>query len=64
MADKKIVIVSNAYIFFFFNLKKNVLEHNINTLEEYLININKDTILVFIVNSEKLDERKKTVKNI
>jgi len=58
--DKKIIIVYNSYIFTG-STKKNI-EHNIEELEQYFNNINSDTILIFIVNNEKLDERKKITK--
>lgn len=53
---KKIVIVNNAYIF---TGKKS---DDTTELEKYLNNINQNTILIFIVNNEKLDERKKITK--
>ena len=60
--DKKIIIVNNSYIFTG-TTKKN-LEQNTEELENYLNNINDNTILIFIVNNEKLDERKKITKLI
>ncbi len=62
-ADKKFIIINNSYIFTG-NVKKGAPEHNIGILENYIEQINEDTILVFVVNSEKLDERKKIVKKI
>lgn len=62
-SDKKVVIVENSYIFSG-TTKKSSLEHNISKLEEYIENINENTILIFNVNSEKLDERKKIVKTL
>lgn len=61
-SDKKAIIVNNAYIFTG-SSKKNE-EQNIDELEKYLNSINEDTILIFIVNNEKLDERKKITKLI
>ncbi len=60
--DKKIIIVNNAYIFTGNN--KKYLEQDTLELEKYLNNINDNTILIFNVNSEKLDERKKITKLI
>ncbi len=60
--DKKAIIVNNSYIFTG-TTKKN-LEQNTEELENYLNNINDNTILIFIVNNEKLDERKKITKLI
>ena len=56
--DKKIIIVNNSYIFTG-TTKKN-LEQDTTILENYLNNIN----LIFIVNNDKLDERKKIKKLI
>lgn len=59
--DKKILVADNAY-FFTGSTKKIVIEHNIKDLEEYLNHENESTILILVVNYEKLDERKKIVK--
>ena len=56
--DKKIIIVDNAFVFTGSN-KKNI---DTEDLETYLNNINEDTILIFVVDNEKLDERKKITK--
>ena len=61
-SDKKIIIVNNAYIFTGNN--KKYLEQDTLELEKYLNNVNDNTILIFNVNSEKLDERKKITKLI
>ncbi|MEG2322572.1 MAG: DNA polymerase III subunit delta, partial [Bacilli bacterium] len=61
-SNKKAIIVNNSYIFTGATKKNN--EQNISVLEAYLNNINPDTILIFIVNNEKLDDRKKIVKLI
>lgn len=62
-SEKKGIIVSNSYIFTG-TVKKNGLEHNIDLLDKYLDNIDENTILIFKIISEKLDERKKIVKKI
>lgn len=59
-SDKKIIIVNNAYIFTGAN--KKYIEQNTEELENYLNNINDNTILIFTTNNEKLDERKKITK--
>ena len=59
-SDKKIIIVNNAYIFTGTN--KKYTEQNTEELENYLNNINDNTILIFTTNNEKLDERKKITK--
>lgn len=60
-AEKKAIIVENAYIFTG-STNKKLPEQDTTLLEKYLENINSETILIFIVNSEKLDERKKITK--
>ena len=62
LADKKIVIVENSYIFI--RTTKKLVEQDISVLEEYINNINPATILIFIVNNEKLDTVKKIYKQI
>ncbi len=57
--DKKVIVVYNSYIFTGATKKQ---EQDTDELESYLNNINENTILVFIVNNEKLDERKKITK--
>lgn len=59
--DKKVIIANDAYIFTG-TTKKSTIEHNLDSLESYLNNINEKTILIFKIISEKLDERKKIVK--
>ena len=59
-ADKKLIIVDNSYIFI--RTTKKVIEQDTDILIEYLNNPNPDTILVFIINNEKLDSVKKICK--
>ena len=61
--DKKVIIVNNSYIFTG-QSKKGQIEQNLEALEKYINNPNIDTLLIFISDSEKLDERKKIVKLI
>ena len=61
-SEKKIIIVYNSYIFT--GSTKKGIEQNVELLEAYLNNINEDTTIIFIVNNEKLDERKKITKLI
>ena len=61
--DKKAVIL-NQCSFLTTTSKKNIIEQPIELLEEYIKHPNPSTILICIVNSEKLDERKKIVKTI
>ena len=60
--DKKLIIVNSAYIFT--SSTKKYLEQDLKSLENYLNNININTILIFVVNDAKLDERKKIAKLI
>ena len=55
--DKKLIVVNNAVCFT--GAKKDI---DTTLLEQYLNNINENTIIIFIVNNEKLDERKKITK--
>lgn len=61
--EKKAIVVNNAYIFTGTTIKKDK-EDNLDTLLEYFEHINPDTVIIFISNSEKLDERKKIVKTL
>lgn len=61
--DKKSIIVYNSYIFNA-TVNKKQKEQNLNNLEEYLNNSNPNTILIFVTNNQKLDERKKITKLI
>lgn len=61
--DKKVIIVNNSYIFTG-QSKKGQIEQNLEVLEKYINNPNIDTLLIFISDSEKLDERKKIVRLI
>ena len=56
---KRLIVVENAYIF---SSKKNEIEHDLKKLENYFDNINDNTIIIFKLDSEKLDVRRKIVK--
>lgn len=60
-ADKKAIIVNNSYIFTGKSIKN---ENDPELFLDYFKNANPDSIIIFIVDSEKLDERKKIVKEI
>ncbi len=60
-ADKKAIIVNNSYIFTGKSIKN---ENDSELFLDYFKNVNPDSIIIFIVDSEKLDERKKLVKEI
>lgn len=56
LSDKKLIIVNNSICF---ETAKSI---DTTLLEQYFNNINENTIIVFIVNKEKLDERRKVTK--
>ena len=60
-ADKKAIIVNNSYLFTGKSIKN---ENDPELFLDYFKNANPDSIIIFIVDSEKLDERKKIVKEI
>ncbi len=60
-ADKKAIIVNNSYIFTGKNIKS---DNDPELFLDYFKNINPDSIIIFTTDSEKLDERKKLVKEI
>lgn len=60
-STNKFMIVNNSYIF---SAKKNSIDHDTNLLLEYFSNLNPDTTIIFLVDTEKLDERKKITKKI
>ena len=58
-SNKKIIIIDDAVF-----LCANKTIDKIAVLEEYFNNYNKDSYLIFIVNKEKVDTRKKIYKEI
>lgn len=60
-SSQKTMIINNAYIFTGSSKKKGP-NHNLDLLIKYISNPNPDNILIFVVNDEKLDDRKKIVK--
>lgn len=62
-SDNKMILCENAYIFTGTTNKK-LPEQNIKLLETYLEHENEDTILIFTIIKDKLDERKKIVKRL
>lgn len=60
-ADKKAIIVNNSYLFTGKSIKN---ENDLELFLDYFKNVNPYSIIIFIVDSEKLDERKKIVKEI
>jgi len=60
-SKNKMILCENAYIFTGTTNKK-LPEQNIKVLEKYLEHENPDTILIFTIMKDKLDERKKITK--
>ncbi len=58
-SNKKIIIIENCYF-----LIANKTIDNIDLLEKYIENYNKDTYIIFIIDKEKVDSRKKIYKLI
>ena len=56
-SNKRLIIVNNAYIFTGSSKKRDDIKY----LEEYINNPNNSTTIVFIVNNDTLDNRKKIV---
>lgn len=62
-ADKKILILKDCY-FLTGEQAKNKIEHDVDALMGYLSKQNPSTSILFLVNHEKLDKRKKVVKEL
>lgn len=60
-SNKKGIIINNSYIFTGKNIKS---DNDPDLFLEYFKNINPDSIMIFTIEAEKLDERKKLVKEI
>ena len=60
-SNKKLIVAENC-VFLESKPKKNKIEYNINLLEKYILNPNKDVILILINNT--VDSRKKIIKQI
>lgn len=61
--DKKAIIVENSYIFTGTTNKK-LPEQNLDILQAYLEQPNENTILIFIINKENIDKRKKIINTM
>ncbi|MCI0130147.1 MULTISPECIES: DNA polymerase III subunit delta [Enterococcaceae] len=61
--ERKIIFIQEPY-FLTGEKKKTDVEHNLNTLLDYLDEPSPSTILVFLAPYDKLDERKKIVKKL
>jgi DNA polymerase III subunit delta len=61
MSDRKVVIAKNA-IFLTGQKDNSKVEHNLETLEEYIKNPCSSTVFILVAPYEKLDKRKKITK--
>lgn len=61
LSDRKVVVVNDAFSFTGAKVKSEV-NHDIDRLVDYLTNKNDDTLLIFKVFNEQLDNRKKITK--
>ena len=60
-SDKKLIICDNSS---FLSANKSISDEELNELNKYISNPFPDVYIVFIVNSEKLDQRKKITKEL
>lgn len=60
-SNEKLLIVNNSYIF---SAKKNSIDHDLSELEEYFKYTNPSATVIFSLDYEKIDERKKITKKI
>ena len=60
--EKKLIIVDNSYIFT--GSRKKVEDEDLTILNKYFENQNPNTILIFKINSETIDSRKKIVSTL
>ncbi len=61
MADKKVVVIEDSPLFI---ASKNGNKEQENKLNDYLPMLSQSVCLIFIVNQEKVDKRKKIIKTI
>ena len=62
--ETRAIIIEDAYYFTGEKIEKELSESNNDKIEKYLNNSNENNIIIFIVNNEKLDERKRITKLI
>jgi len=63
MGEKRIVILDNCF-FLTGDTRKRKVEHHMTQLTNYIASPSPDTVMVFLAPYEKLDKRKKMVKNL
>ncbi len=63
IGEKRVIVMENPY--FLTSAKpKTKIEQNLKRLEEYVGRPSPDAVMIFVVEAEKLDQRKKLVKTI
>lgn len=61
-STNKTIIVYNSFVFS--SNKKGIDDKDINLLQRYIENPNKNTTIIFVVSNDKLDSRKKIVTSV
>lgn len=61
-STNKTIIVYNSFVFS--SNKKGIDDKDINLLQKYIENPNKNTTVIFVVSNDKLDSRKKIVTSV
>ena len=61
-STNKTIIVYNSFVFS--SNKKGIDDKDINLLQKYIENPNKNTTIIFVVSTDKLDSRKKIVTSV
>lgn len=61
-STNKTIIVYNSFVFS--SNKKGIDDKDINLLQKYIENPNKNTTIIFVVSNDKLDSRKKIVTSV
>ncbi|WP_338551991.1 DNA polymerase III subunit delta [Paenibacillus sp. KS-LC4] len=62
--ERKLVIVRDAVVFAAGGKEGGKLEHRTDRLQQYIENPSETTVMLFLVHAEKLDERRKLVKQL
>ncbi|MGG4143214.1 DNA polymerase III subunit delta [Paenibacillus algorifonticola] len=62
--ERKLVIVRDAVVFAAGGKEGGKLDHRTDRLQQYIENPSETTVILFLINAEKLDERRKLVKQL
>ncbi|GGB04508.1 DNA polymerase III subunit delta [Macrococcus hajekii] len=63
LSDLKVIVVKNSYLFTG-DKPRTAIEHHLDTLAEFIEHFKGPNVVIFEVLNDKLDERKKIVKNV